>query len=253
MSADGTRVVIASPGRDAAPGGYASRGSAYVYLLVGSAWQLEQELVPRDLEENDHFGDSVTMSADGDRILVGAAFARSSTGAAYVFARSGTRWAEEQKLTGGSPSARFGGAVQLSADGRSAIVGAIFDGGDRRNPIGPGAAYVFAREGTVWRLAERLHDTGGESQDCFGTAVAINADAAVDARVEATCALSAAPQSRVIAMSYCPQFMAYTPVTTRWYSPGANVCSSKGRASVGLSSLHATAVGFVQGPESTVM
>ncbi len=179
MSADGMRVVITSPGRDATTDGHASRGSAYVYLLVQSVWQLEQALVPRDPGEDDHFGSSVAISADGTRIIVGADFAYSRTGAAYVFARSDTQWAEEQKLTGNSAYGQFGGAVRISADGRYAIVGALFDGGDRMSPIGAGAVYVYTREDTAWRFAQRLGDPGGETQDHFGAALAMSADASV--------------------------------------------------------------------------
>src|SRR5690606_41228974 len=76
-----------------------------------------------------------------------------------VFARTGTMWSFQQKLTmpEGATNDAFGVAVSLS--GESALVGAAFKtiGG---NP-GQGAAYVFVRTGTTWtdRKSTRLNSS----------------------------------------------------------------------------------------------
>lgn len=70
-----------------------------------------------------------------------------STGAAYVFVRSGTVWGLQAKLTAtaGAVYDFFGSSVALSGD--SALVGAPSD--DTAVGTDAGSAYVFIRNGTV--------------------------------------------------------------------------------------------------------
>src|SRR5262245_13065477 len=117
-----------------------ARGAAYVFTRSGNAWTETQKLVASDGVALDRFGWSVAL--DGDRALVGAAYARDSQrGAAYVFVKSGGRWVEEQKLVAsdGATNDQFGWSVALAGD--RAVIGAY--GRD----AGRGAAYVFVRSG----------------------------------------------------------------------------------------------------------
>ena len=83
---------------------------------------------------------AVALSADGDRALVGALYDDGTRGAAWVFRRSGSTWAQEGgKLTGGDAAGEgeFGTNVALSADGDTALIGGWRDNG------GTGASWVF--------------------------------------------------------------------------------------------------------------
>jgi hypothetical protein len=73
-------------------------GSAYGFRFDGSNWVEEAKLTPSDAARSDAFGGAVAPS--GDIALVGAEgdFFGSATGAAYVFRRNGSTWAEEEKL-----------------------------------------------------------------------------------------------------------------------------------------------------------
>src|SRR5262249_29995396 len=69
-----------------------------------------------------------------------------TSGAAWVFARSGSTWAQTgAKLTASDATdfAGVGWGVALSSDGRTALVGGPFDGTY-------GAAWSFTRQGAVW-------------------------------------------------------------------------------------------------------
>jgi len=80
-----------------------------------------------------------------------------STGAAWVFTRSGGIWRQQgNKLvgTGAAGSARQGMSVALSADGNTAIVGGLVGDG------GAGAASTFTRSGNHWTQDKRLVGTG---------------------------------------------------------------------------------------------
>ena len=63
---------------------------------------------------------------DGSTALIGGPLDNSFTGAAWAFTRSGESWTQQgAKLTGSGETGagRFGGAVALSADGGTALVG----------------------------------------------------------------------------------------------------------------------------------
>lgn len=79
-------------------------------------------------------------------------------------------WMAPPVVAAGEAFAYFGHAVALSGD--TALVGAYREGGK-------GAAYVFVREGGVWRQQARLVDPSGNPDDFFGWSVALDGDIAV--------------------------------------------------------------------------
>ena len=69
------------------------------------------------------FGESVALSADGREALVGAQFADSGAGAAYLFAKVAGTWGTTPvAIFEGSSDENLGFSVALSADGRVALV-----------------------------------------------------------------------------------------------------------------------------------
>ena len=83
----------------------------------------------------------MALSADGDTALIGgpqdAGEHEEYYGAVWVFVREGTTWHEQQKLvakTGATEKGEQGSSVALSADGNTALVGAMdneYKSGDR--------------------------------------------------------------------------------------------------------------------------
>jgi FG-GAP repeat protein len=126
---------------------------------------------------NGDLGWSVALSADGNTALVAAPSDDSNKGAAFVFTRSGTTWAQQAKLanpTGMTGAANFGTAVALSADGNTALVGGSFDGGV---PNVYGAAWVFTRSGTTWtQQGGKLQPNDETGAGQFGLAAALSSD-----------------------------------------------------------------------------
>src|SRR5690348_17308208 len=90
------------------------------------------------------------MSSDGTVALVGAPGHGKGTGAAYVFTKQGSKWAQAAKLsaTGGGLYDGLGWSVALSGDGLTAVAGAPYKNMTNREDIG--AAYVFRNAGTTW-------------------------------------------------------------------------------------------------------
>jgi len=119
-------------------------GSAFIFTRSGLFWSPQQKLTASDGMSSDAFGQSVSLV--GDRALIGASGDESSRGSAYLFFRTGSSWAEEQKLfaSNGASSDGFGNTVSLS--GNFAVVGASgFDGYDSQGNLaaGQGAAYIY--------------------------------------------------------------------------------------------------------------
>jgi hypothetical protein len=98
--------------------------AVYVFVRSGSTWTQQAKLTASDGAANDFFGVSVAISRS--TAVVGADGKNASTGAAYVFTRSGSTWSQQAELTasGGAGGDEFGFSLALS--GSTAVVGAPF-------------------------------------------------------------------------------------------------------------------------------
>ena len=148
-------------------------GKAYVFVRSGTTWSEQQKLVASDGALGDSFGWAVAVSAD--TIVVGATGdttpAGTWAGSAYVFVRSGTAWAEQQKLlaSDGDAGNFFGRSVSLSVD--TAVVGTVH----HAHAVSGGSAYVFVRSGTTWTQRQELLAPDAMSDDWFGDSVSVSA------------------------------------------------------------------------------
>ncbi len=148
-------------------------GSAYVFTRGGTMWTQEAKLLPSDGAVGDLFGISVSVSAD--TAAIGAPtdddIARNA-GSAYIFARSGTTWTLQAKLTPSDLGEGdwFGEAVSVSGD--TVVIGAASRGET-------GSAYVFTRTGATWAQQATLSPSDIMAGDHFGFSVALSGDTAV--------------------------------------------------------------------------
>jgi len=169
----GTALVGARQDDDRGSGS----GSAYLFVRSGSAWSQQVKLTASDGAANDRFGGSVSLN--GDTALVGAHNdddRGSDSGSAYLFARSGSTWGQQAKLTAsdGATSDYFGSTVSVS--GGNALVGARQDD-DRGSDSG--SAYLFARSGSTWSQQAKLTASDGAMSDDFGSTVSLSGDTAL--------------------------------------------------------------------------
>lgn len=170
VSISGDTLVVGSREDDS------GRGSAFVFERnEGGAdnWGEVKKLTASDGEENDNFGQSVSIS--GDTLVVGALF-DDSRGSAYVFERNeggADLWGEVKKLTASDAADgdRFCFSVSVSSD--TIVAGAFGDDTFR------GSAYVFERnEGGAdnWGEVKKLTASEREEFDVFGFSVSISGD-----------------------------------------------------------------------------
>ncbi|HMZ82254.1 MAG TPA: FG-GAP repeat protein, partial [Acidobacteriota bacterium] len=172
IAISGETVVVGSRFGDG--GGVFNQGTVHVFVRTGTVWSLQQKLLPVDGSPGQLFGGSVAI--DGDTVVIGSPQATISgnmfQGAVYVFARTGSVWSQQQKLTAfdGAAQDQFGQVVSISRD--TLVVSArLADVGGNTDQ---GAAYVFVRTGVTWSLQQKITAADGQVSDNFGASVAIH-------------------------------------------------------------------------------
>jgi choice-of-anchor B domain-containing protein len=142
----GDDVLFGQPGIDREP------GSVFVYRRAGEGWAEAAKLSASDGIPGDRFGTSIAV--DGDRMVVGAIWADSGKGSAYVFERGqGGAWRETARLSApdGARGDSLGLQVALRGDVALVSYSALPDSGET------GEILVFRRESSgAWRPARGL-------------------------------------------------------------------------------------------------
>ncbi len=178
INENGSRVMVGAPAND--PLGVGNAGAAYVFTRINTTWSQEAKLTATDKATGDSFGESVCLTSDASRAVIGAHRATADTitqsGAAYVFLRSGTSWAQEVKISASDKASGdgFGNAVAISNDGTRIAVGA--EEADVNSFVNAGAAYIFFRTGTTWTQEAKLTATVSITFHGIGASVSMTGD-----------------------------------------------------------------------------
>ncbi len=211
VAIDGDTVVVGATGEDSRAttvnGSQADdgdgNGAAYVFTRSGSTWSQQAYLKAANTNDFDDFGVSVAVS--GDSVVVGANGEDSSamgvngngsdnsfgaSGAAYVFTRAVTTWAQAAylKASNTEPIDSFGDSVGI--DGGTIVVGASLEDssatgannanqGNQAAGQDSGAAYVFTPSAATWSQQAYLKPSNTDKDDAFGEHVAIANDTIV--------------------------------------------------------------------------
>lgn len=165
LSADGNTAIIGADTADVAP--YTNNGAAYVFTRSGSTWAQQAKLVASNPTSSDQFGQAVSISDNGNTVVVGAPRKTSDTGFAYIFTRSGSSWSEQAILSSpqSSVNTQFGISSSMSGDGLSVLIGSF-----KSVVAGPNAAYIFKYVGSSWQPYQKFAAVGG-SAPWWGRAV----------------------------------------------------------------------------------
>ena len=173
-----TSVALSADGNTAIVGGFFDNtnvGATWVFTRTNGVWtQQGSKLVGTGGVGPTYQGVSVALSSDGNTAIVGGYYDNSQVGAAWVYTRTGSVWAQQgAKLVGtGAAGASYQGiSVALSADGNTAMVGGFQDNGN------VGASWIFTRSGSVWsQQGGKLVGTGAVGNAYQGVSVALSAD-----------------------------------------------------------------------------
>jgi hypothetical protein len=171
LSADGNTVAVGGPSDDG------SVGAVWIFTRSAGLWtQQGSKLVGTGEVGTATQGSSVTLSADGNTLAVGAINDDASTGATWIFIRIGVLWTQQgSKLVGtgvGVAGASYQGiSASLSLDGNTLAVGGS---GDDNNV---GATWMFVRTAGVWsQQGLKLVGTGAIGPAQQGNSVSLADD-----------------------------------------------------------------------------
>ena len=199
LSSDGSTLAVGAPRESSAATGLNGdqaddsalhAGAVYLFARENRLWQQQAYIKASNAGRSDNFGYTISLSADGNTLAVGAPGEDSGltdAGAVYTFVRSNNAWQEQAIIQASNRgfTDRFGFAISLSADGNTLAVGTPSEdstatgvngnqGSDLANSTG--AAYVFVRDGGLWQQQAYIKASNSEQSDNFGTAVSISAD-----------------------------------------------------------------------------
>lgn len=168
LTADGNRAIV----------GQNKEGYVYVYSRSGSTWSEEAKLQGSDTLSGDAFGLGCAIDSDGDTVAVGAPYDDdngNSSGAVYIFTRSGTTWTQQAKLTGSGTTTNsyMGYSCSLSDDGNTMATGCLFDTGNTSNS---GSIRIFTRSGSTWTEQQKVYISGPSSYGGYGRSCALSGD-----------------------------------------------------------------------------
>jgi hypothetical protein len=174
VAMQGDSLIVGAPGDDDAA---SEGGSVYVFERVGGAWTQVQKLLGIGADTLEAVGWSLAL--DGDTFVAGAADdhhggGQFDGGAAYVFTRTATGWAQQQRVIAGDGEAfdYFSRALDLQGD--TLVVGSYSD--NHGNSSNGGSVYVFRRSGTTWANTQKIVPADNSSNDNFGFALELVAD-----------------------------------------------------------------------------
>ena len=144
LSGDGNTLIVGGP-QDSLI------GAAWVFTRSAGIWtQQGQRFHGNDGFGNPGFGNSVSLSGDGNTLIVGGPGDITGTflvGASWIFIRSGNNFVQQGPKLKGSGyynNAYQGFSVSISSDGNTAIIGGYYDN------ILTGAAWIFTRNNGAW-------------------------------------------------------------------------------------------------------
>jgi hypothetical protein len=185
------------------------KGAAYIFTRTGGTWTQQIRLMASNAEAGDSLGCSIAISDDGNTMVAGAfdedsllrgiqpptegsndAASDVSTGAAYVFVRTGGAWTQQAfiKATNTRLNDQFAWALSLSRDGNTLAVGAHLEDSGATGLNGnqedasaedSGAVYVYTRSGATWTPFSYVKASNLRASAEFGISVALNADGKV--------------------------------------------------------------------------
>ncbi len=206
VAISGNTIVVGAQGEDSNATGVngnqsddsvAQAGAAYVFVRSGTTWT-QQAYLKSSTAGFNNFGNSVAI--DGNTIAIGAEGEDSasagingsetgtgapSSGAVYVFTRSGTTWSQQAyiKSSNSQSGDQFGNSVALNND--TLAVGAVGEdsaatgiGGNQgdNSASGSGAVYVFIRSGSTWTQQAYVKASNSTANSSFGGSLSLDSN-----------------------------------------------------------------------------
>lgn len=171
LSADGKRMAVGAPFND---GSGSEQGHVRVYREKAGVWtQIGNDI---DGEGNgDRSGWSVSLSANGDRLAIGAILNDGSSinsGHVRIYEENNGTWTQiGQDIDGEGSLDRSGFSVSISTDGLRVAIGAIYNSGNGYNA---GHVRIYEDSSGVWKQVGNAIEGELDGDEC-GRSVSLSA------------------------------------------------------------------------------
>ncbi len=148
-----------------------STGYVTIYSWDGTNWtQMGTDILAEFANEN--FGNSVSMNAAGDRVVIGAPSNNGSSGAVRIYSWDGTAWIKLGNSIIGQSLSRFGWSVSINNTGNIIAAGGPLKGA---TGVSNGHIKIYSWINDQWtQLLPSILFNGDVVQDQFGRSVSIN-------------------------------------------------------------------------------
>ena len=169
ITPDGKNLVVGAPFDN-------SKTGAVTIFKYANEWHQDgHKLVGSNAQGTSYQGNSVTVSANGNRIATGGTGDNNHMGAIWVYDRAdeNSPWVQSAKLVASNVNGTEiyqGTSVKFSDDGNVLAVGCSGDSADR------GAVIMFKNNGTAWEEVDRLVGSDAVGQAGQGSSVDISSD-----------------------------------------------------------------------------
>ncbi|AXB55920.1 T9SS type A sorting domain-containing protein [Flavobacterium fluviale] len=180
LSADGTVVAIGAPGNDGSEGYRFYTGQVRIFKNISGVWtQIGADIYGEGAF--DQSGDSVSLSADGNVVAIGAIYNKGNgtdSGHVRIYKNVSGVWTKiGADIDGKAIYDRIGSKLSLSADGNVVAIGRNFN-----ESIGysssSGQVRVYKNVSNVW--TQQGADINGEAiSDSSGSSVSLSSDGSV--------------------------------------------------------------------------
>ena len=181
----GYSISLSYDGKTVAAGAYLDNtnqnGNVLVLEYNGVSW-VRKGLVIEGLASNRNFGHSLSLSNDGNTIVIGdpnGVVGASTHGRIKVFQFNGTNWIlKGSEILAATQERAIGQSVCISADGNTIAFGSNYNGGIGINQMDCGSAHVYSYSGGSW-IAKGQALYGEQNSNKFGFSVSLSDDGSV--------------------------------------------------------------------------
>ncbi|WP_434525157.1 hypothetical protein [Photorhabdus asymbiotica] len=159
---------LSAAGNCLAVHGLEPRNTIYVYTCTNGIWDGENPIKFNHPHPESEFSQTFSLNAEGDRLVVGTEFYKSSDGEVYLYTRTNGIWDRENPIKFLAPVSGkyFGGSLELNDAGDRLAVGASY------------RVYVYTCLNNKWNMEtpmEILNPSGNsDNLNGFGGPVGLN-------------------------------------------------------------------------------
>jgi len=172
LSDDGNTLAVGATNND---GAASSAGHVRIFFYNGSTWVQKGADIDGEAANN-LSGGSLSISSDGNTIAIGAkqnAGSLIAAGHVRIYTYNGSAWIQKgADIDGEANNDLSGQAVNISDDGNSVAIGAVYNDGNGNDA---GHVRIYSFNGSAW--VQKGADINGEAAtDYFGFSISMNND-----------------------------------------------------------------------------